>query len=614
MNRILLLCVFITSCFAANAQVVKHGAVTDTRFGKQSALDYTVLKLNLGSRYTTIYTPVNNDKKMPLRKATVAYDTLTKTISLSLVRLVGKDTAVDKREFVYRDSLGLLFTPQRALVEVPDIDVFPLFAFESTKKTFLFLLTADETGKSAERHYRFEEPTLDMIEANAELLAKPVVVPPEPKPVATTPPPPKPTPTAQKANARTQYYFYSDSIETVVRPANRDMVELCVLFRGGVSNYDVFKQGIEWVALNTALYGATKSMMADDVAKTFELAGMRTKLDFYEDRTALTCTFPLASWDDSWKLLGDVLLRSAFSMDDFEASRSELMSVNTPQQNFISQAAYEAALKDAFAARQLDESPYGTLNSLTSLTYEDTRKFYQTLVTRSRIALSVTGNVTPDMVKKKIKSEWKQMPLGYYGSYPVQNFEPLSSTYKTIPEPQTQNNIVTIVAAAPRPYTVEMVAYEIGLVVLEQRLEQSLTGSRRLVNRFGVYSMPASQPLSLIQFESGDPDKAMQATLDELKRIKKLGITEEELSEAKNMWLSRFYGNLAASTALTETVAALAYYNQTDFIDDALDLATRMKSDAVIASLKRYTKGFKIYLSGNPEAANPIIYTQKTEF
>lgn len=595
----------------AQAQPIKHGAVTDTRFGKQAALDYTMLKLNLGNRFTTMYTPVEADKKMPLRRATVAFDTLTKMISVTLVRMVDKDTVYDKRDFLYRDSLGLLFTPQRAVVEEPELEVYPLFAFESAKKNFLLLLSVDETGKSAERHYRFDEPTLDMIETNAELLSKPVVVV-TPKPAAAPPTLPKPTPPA-KGTARTQYYFYADSIETIVRPANRDVVEMCILFRGGVSNYDVFKQGIEWVALNTALYGSTKSMSADDVAKAFELAGLRTKLDFYQDRTTLTCAFPLASWDDAWKLLGDVLLRSAFSMDDFETSRSELMSVNTPSQNFISHTAYEAALKDAFAVRQLDESPYGTLNSVTSMTYEDAKKFYQTLLTRSRIALSVTGNVTPEMVRKKIKTDLKQMPLGYYGSYPVQNFEPLSSTYKTIPEPQTQNNIVTLIASSPRPYSTEMIAYEIGLVVLERRLEQTLA-SRRLVNRFGVYNLPAAQPLSMIQFESNDPDKAMQAMLDELKRTKKLGITEAELSHAKNIWLARFYFNVAESTTLTETAAALAYYNQPDFIDDATDLATRMKSDAVVAALKRYTKGFKIYLAGNPEAANPIIYTQKTEF
>src|SRR5687768_4246629 len=160
-KTLFLLACFMAVWFNAQSQAIRHGAVTDTRFGKQSALDYSMLKLNLGSRFTTIYTPVNADKKMPLRKATIAYDTSTKIISLSLVRMVGKDTIVDKREFVYRDSLGLLFTPQRALVEEPELEVFPLLAFESARKNFILILTVDETGKSSERNYRFDEPTLD---------------------------------------------------------------------------------------------------------------------------------------------------------------------------------------------------------------------------------------------------------------------------------------------------------------------------------------------------------------------------------------------------------------------------------------------------------------------
>ena len=594
--------------------------MTDTRFGRQTAISYAALQLNLGSRYTTVYTLVDPDKTVPLRKATVAFDTATKKIHVLLMRLAGKDTVFDQRDFAYRDSLGLLFTPQNTLVEQFDIEPAPLFAFASELRTYVNILTVDETGRNAERRYRFDEPTEEQIDANAAWLkanlktvsgvAAPLATA-EPKQTPRENPPLAPPLPRAAAN---QSFFFTDNVETVVRPSSRDVVELCVLFRGGVSNYDVFKQGIEWVALNTAVYGASRNAGADQMAQAFARAGMRIELEFATDHSRLVCTFPLASWDESWKMLGDVLLRTAFAEEDFEAARSELVALNTPSTNLLSQGAFDAGLKDAFALRHLDKSPYGSLAPLSAMTHADARRYFQSLVTRSRITLAVSGNVTPEMVKKKVASEWKTMPAGSYGDYPVQVFEPLSSSFKTLAEPPTPQNIVTLIAAAPKPFTAEAVAFEIGLQVLENRMRQTAMDQRRLVSRLGVHYLVGKQPIALIQFESADPDKAMQAVLDELKRIKKLGADESEIKAARHAWLSNFYFGLTEGTALVETAALLVYFNQADFIDNADEMAKRVKNDAVAAALKRYTKGFKIYLTGNPEAANPIIYTQKTEF
>lgn len=419
--------------------------------------------------------------------------------------------------------------------------------------------------------------------------------------------------TNNMGSTKNQYYFKSDSIETIIRPTQNEVVCMSILIKGGVSNYTFLEQGIEPLAINCVLHGATKNYSESQISEILYESGLRIESQYTVDYTILTFTFPISSWDESWKILSEILLNPVFQTSNYEAAKQETEADAAIwlKDNYAS--SLTESFKDIFANKQLDKTPFGEGNFINNISLEQARKYYSGLITRSRIVLSVVGNITEAQVKNKIKTEWSSMPLGYYSNFPYQSVDLNTSTFKFQSQINYSKNIFTCISSGPEAFSDDEIKLSVILKIIQARLIEKNNQNKIAFDDPLVSLSNNIQPLSIIQFTSNNADKTMQALIDEIKKIKKYSVGTLELQKAKDNFLISYYTNNESNKSMSIELAKQIYFHQKDYYDRIENVLSNFEVLDVPPIIKKYIKAFKIYYNGNVESANSIVFIQKLE-
>lgn len=592
----------------ATGQAIEFGSATNVKTGKESEVLFKTKKEVKNSTFTTHYEIISVDRSFPLAGVIASYDTVSRRILIQQKFLKGKDTTARETMLNYNTQLGLVFTLDGPVTEMIDSTKNVLLSLSDPEENFIHVLQIVTSYKSTFLRYRFEDIRLELL--LPEKMEEPLKSESEkanqnsditPKAVSNV-----------NLKEKSQYYFFADSIETILKPVKSEVVFITFLFKGGVSNYKTTQQGIEWLALNTAVYGGTRTMDAQQLAAWRQLHNIRVTLQPSYDHTLLSLEFPLTSWDPVWKLINETLVKPTFSRDEFELLRNEMLSYSH-EFNVTNPRAANDAVRIGFKNKMLDKNPYGSTTSLDGISFEDMKRFYSAYMSRSRIVLSITGNIQPDVVKKKIRTSLRELPLGFYGDYPISQL-PGTATFTLVSDKQVAGkNTVTIMTDAPRAYTQEYTAFILTMKLLEERLN-TMYDNRKLSSSISTYVSGGSQPFGIIQLTTQNPDRAMQVLIDELKRLKKHGFPIDQSEDFKEKYLVDTYLHfLDHPETLSNALAVYCYHNRQDYLDKLPTAVNKIQLDKLHENIKKYLRVFTVFYHGSPADANPIIYTQRTE-
>jgi predicted Zn-dependent peptidase len=204
------------------------------------------------------------------------------------------------------------------------------------------------------------------------------------------------------------------------------------------------------------------------------------------------------------------------------------------------------------------------------------------------------------------------MPTGSYA--PVQLSTP-EITVNTIRFHETPVATAKLMAVSNAPVvgSADYVPYLLALHLLEARLQKNVDQSKNLARNFSLHQSGFRQNYTLLLFESAEPDRAGQAVIDEIRKLKKTGFTADELQSGKDNFLVEFY---SANESGQEQTAILARYEIADSWTDAEELMNRIQSVTqaeAIAALRKYMIALRYYYFGKKEMVNPIIFQQPLE-
>ncbi len=658
----------IISLFVFNAsfaQSIFKGAITNFNTNAKTDFNFTLTFATIGTQYISTYKLIDIADGKQFASITVVNEKPTAKIKVQLI--VNADTS--RFEINYSDSLGSIFGLKGTFKKEP-VNKYPLsLAFLTENKTYLKVNQVIRKNTALPEHFLLERIFADDLITNTTLLSKykgtqptgtankilsmtdfgvpnanatnPVQQNPNPvtalpvvtskentsnqpvttvtnssvnapgvtAPIVTVPVAPqlikiKPT----NSNVKD---FSIDSIRTILKPVQNEMVSVQLFISGGTSNYTVAKEGIEALAINWGLQGGTKTLTAEQVQIKMEQLGIDINYKLTPDYSIISMNCLRKQFDDSWQIFTDLIARTGFQADVFETVRDEVSNNSSGQNGF--DVLQQIALSYSFVGKQYDKNPVGSTASISKLTAEEVKKYYASIMVRKRFTLVVCGNFSADELNQKIRTGFKGIVNGTNASTSFGGVDFNGSAFKFVSANDNGVNRILGIAAAPDAGSIDETELTIALSILNSRINTITEQKTNLLSDYDFAVAGYRQNFCLLKLTAVDPEKAIQVIIDEIKKAKKLGFTADELQTAKDHYITSYYLQNESNEAIAKTTGKSEMNDTWEDAENLYATINNLVLTDVNAALRKYIKGFRFYYSGDKDAANEIIFTQKLE-
>ncbi|MEM7430460.1 MAG: pitrilysin family protein [Pseudomonadota bacterium] len=302
------------------------------------------------------------------------------------------------------------------------------------------------------------------------------------------------------------------------------------------------------------MFNGTENHGPGEFDRLMEAAGSENNAFTTPDITVYTNRFPKTALQTVIELEADRLENLAIDPEMVERERGAVQSERrTAIDNNNLQLLFEQLLATAFVAHPYQFPVLGWPSDIASWTQEDLEQFFETYYAPNNCVMVFTGDVTPAEVF----------------SLAVDHFEPISSqeppaAIRTIEPEQRGVRRVLVEADAQTPML--QLGFHAGSVrdplnipltlllrILagdeSSRLHQLLVEEQQSAVSVGSLAPNGFDPwlafFYLILPPDGDPQAVEETILAELSRTAIEGVTEEELTKAKNIMMAEHWRNLA---------------------------------------------------------------------
>ena len=332
------------------------------------------------------------------------------------------------------------------------------------------------------------------------------------------------------------------------------------------SRYD--PQGAEGLANLTSrllTYGTTHRT-ALQIVESMDFIGARLRTRANRDLTTVSLTLLKKDLDTGLELLAELLTWSVFPQEEIDRQKQSVMaSIKAKGER------PRAIAGDTFRAALFPDSPYGrpvegTEESVQDLDRRALVRFYKGFYRPNRSILAVVGDISQQEIKEKLDHVFRSWEKSSFSQEPQPPATSASADSIRINKDITQANIVIGHEGIPRShpdyYSIRVMEYILGGGGLSSRLPDAIRNERGL-----AYSVRASFSAGKhigtfrisMQTKNRSAREAIGIAIEEIRRIREQGVTEEELDSAKTFLIGSFPIRLDTNRRIARFLARVEY-------------------------------------------------------
>jgi predicted Zn-dependent peptidase len=328
--------------------------------------------------------------------------------------------------------------------------------------------------------------------------------------------------------------------------------------------------GKEGTASATAalLRKGTKSRTADQISTELDFVGGQLDAGASFDYSSGSAEFVKKDLTKGLDLLADVLLKPTFPQDEV----TKLLKQRVDEIRAAKDQA-QAVIGNYFSAYLYGGHPYGRPSrgdekSTAAITRDDVLNFYQTYYTAGNTILAVVGDFETGEMERTLTArfgDWKASAV----SAPKLNDAPTAfgSKLLLVDKPDSTQTFfqignIGIARTNPDRVFVQVINTLFGgrftsMLNTELRIKTGLTyGARSL-----FIQNKLAGPFVISSYTRNETtEKAIDMTIEVLKRLHDKGVTEEELKSAKTYLKGQFPPTIETSDQLADLLAQLEFY------------------------------------------------------
>lgn len=407
------------------------------------------------------------------------------------------------------------------------------------------------------------------------------------------------------------YDMTINGVKVIVQPSGNGIVVIQTIIKGGVENYPAAKAGIESMAI-TAL---TECGTSKDDKNSFKNKLDKVSAQMYGNSGMDYATFTMncikSDFGIVWPLYADALTSPRFDAKEFDRIKQDAINKIKSNESNPDFAIDKMAKQNAFSGKSYAKDPDGTVETVTKLTAADTKAYWQSIFTRSRMVMVVVGDMEKAVLQEKVTQLLAKVPAGAPFKQTKSSYTPAANTFKPQPR-ENATNYVQGISSGPQPGTSDYNAYILAMRVFSSRHFLEVRSKHGLSYAPGAWLSQGNTTYSNIYVTTTEPDKYIAVARQLIDKVKKEGFTEDELKNIKTQYLTNVYYRQETNDAQAGSLA----FNEV--VHGNWKRANTIKDDVKKVTLDEMNNAFRKYISnitwsyqGDPKKVTPALYTQK---
>lgn len=407
------------------------------------------------------------------------------------------------------------------------------------------------------------------------------------------------------------YDMTVNGVKVIVVPSGNEIVQVDLVIKGGVQNYSADKAGIERLALTALTECGTlkddknsfKNKLDEVDAQVYGSAG--------KDASHFQLNCIKSDFEKVWPLYVDALTVPRFDAKEFQRIKDEAINSLRRMESNPDASLQRMAMQVAFNGMDYAKFSSGTIESIQKISLQETKDYYKSLLTRSRIFIVVVGDVSKEDLQTRISALAAKIPQGKPFVLKRVSYVPQASTFVAKPKENATNYIMGV-SSAPHPNTKEYYPATLASGIFYDKMFLEVRTNNGLSYAPSAYFSFGATPYSVMYVTTKDPDKYIAVSRNLVDKIKKEGFASDEVKNMKNTYATRQYYNNETNASLCFMVA------NSEVVQGDWHKAFTLKEDLhpvtpadVNQVFNKYIGNFTWVYQGDTTKVTPTLFTQK---
>jgi len=406
--------------------------------------------------------------------------------------------------------------------------------------------------------------------------------------------------------------FDVDGIKVIFKPTVKDIINVRMFYRGGVTNYPASQAGIESFALHAATECGTQkyngNAFKDRTDQYDVLIGANEEFDY--GNIGMECISKF--FNEGWDLFAESVVNPVFDASEIELLRNKLVGKIRSQEAEPDKRSDQLIIKNAFEGTPYAADPDGSEETIGKLTATELSTYYHNLLNKNRMFIVVAGKISKEELIAKIKASFSHLPEKPYT--PATYKEPVWNDYKVLTESrELSTNYINAIMNAPPVNSPDYTPFRVGISALGGSLYSELRTKRNLSYDPGTNSVMLKMPYALMYISTTSPKEAIPVMVAELSTVKHNHLTNAGLRHLKSSYITNNYIRQQSSSAITESLGQAEILGGWEMADQLPDLVDKVTVDQINKAMNKYVVGLRWSYLGNISQAEEAAAAFKLE-
>lgn len=400
-----------------------------------------------------------------------------------------------------------------------------------------------------------------------------------------------------------------NGVKVIVQPSGNDIVEIRTIIKGGVQNYPENKAGIESLAMMALTECGTrlrdknsfKNQLDEVSARVFGYAG--------KDYATFTMNCIKNDFETVWPLYIEALTMPKFDGKEFGRVKQDAINKVNALESEPDASIDKYAEKVAFAGRDYAKDPDGTVAIINDLTPEETKSYYDSVFTKSRLLVVIVADLDSNALASKLKTF-------FAGIKPGQPFTLRKSAYRTdqnkfaATAKALSTNYIEGITGGPQPGSKDFTAFSIAMRIFGNKHFLEIRTNHGLSYAPQSWFSGSAFSSSRFAVSTTEPNKYIGVFNQLLNKVKKEGFTENEVKNMKTTYLTAFYYQQETNSAQAAVLAAdEVLHNNWRRSKELMDEVKNITRSTVNKVFNTYIGDISWVYHGDTKKVNAVLFT-----
>ncbi len=375
------------------------------------------------------------------------------------------------------------------------------------------------------------------------------------------------------------------------------LINVQVMFRTGDLYEPADRVGLAGITGGLMRTGGTRTMKPDQLDEELERMAAQVSVGIGEDAGFASLDLLAKDFDRVFSLFLEILMEPAFDPDRLELIKAQVAEAIRRRNDTPEGIVSRAFAKVVYGP----ESPYAresTLESIGRITRDDVVAFHRRYLHPNNMIVGISGDFDSRKMTAAIRrafDKWSTVPVALPVVPPVPGAftGSVSLIPRDIPQTTIRLGHLGITQKDPDFFALSVLNDILGGEAFTSRLFQDVRTRSGLAYSVGTALVPGmiDRGVFLIycQTRPATTHRAIQAILEQVDRIRREEVTEEELRLAKDSFLNSFVFSFSSPDEIVGRQMSLEYYGlPADFLDRYRDNVARITRKEILEAARRH--------------------------